>query len=176
MPVTLPPGASLDSTRPPSGVVGDGGPHDGDLGGGAGDRLGGRCGDGEDQVVTVVHELARDGLAGGLVVLGVLLVNLGVDARLFDGSHEALVGLVERAVLGELQHADLVGVLGGGAAAWDGFAVIATARKRTRGKKARSEGDKVPARDTQHGDNSVSLFRAPAKMPATPCLIRRFTV
>lgn len=55
-------------------------------------------------------------------------------------------------MLGELQHADLVGVLGGGAAAWDGFAVIATARKRTRGKKARSEGDKVPARDTQHGD------------------------
>ena len=138
-------------------IVGDGGTHHGNVGGGAGDRLRGGRGDGKDQVVAVVHELARDGLAGGLVVLRVLLINLGVDARLFDGGHEALVGLVQRAVLGELQHADLVGSACGGRAALAGRGALcggaaAATSQGTRGKQARSKGDEIPARDAQHGD------------------------
>ena len=92
------------------GEVGDGRAHDGDLRGGRGGRLGCGGGDGEDQIHAVAHELARDGLAGGLVVLGVLLVGLIAQAGGVERLDETLVGGIERGVLGELQDADLVGL------------------------------------------------------------------
>ena len=99
------------------GKVSDGGAHDGDVGRGAGGSLGGRRGDGKDQVHAVAHELGGDGLAGGLVVLGVLLVDGDGEAGGVDGLDEALVGGVQGSVLGQLDHADLVGLLAGGRAA-----------------------------------------------------------
>ena len=107
------------------GEVGDGGADDGDVGGGTRHGLGGGGGDREDKVAALVHERARDGLAGGLVVLGVLQIDLRADTGLFHRGDEALVGGIECGVLGELQDADLEGGvrrggtigLGGGVAA-----------------------------------------------------------
>ena len=89
--------------------VGDGGADDGDLVGGAGDGLGGGCRDREDEVITIVHELVGDRLTGGLIVLGVLLIDVVGDAGFVERIDKALVGGVERGVLGELQHAYLAG-------------------------------------------------------------------
>ena len=89
--------------------VGDGGADHGDIRGGARHGLGRGRADGQDEVAALVHELARDGLAGRLVVLGVLLADGGPDSRLLDGRDEALVRRIERRVLGELQDADLEG-------------------------------------------------------------------
>ena len=71
--------------------------------------------DGEDEVAAVVHERLRNRLAGGLVVLRVLLLNLVGDTGVIERLHKAGVGGIKSAVLGELQHADLVGGAGGGA-------------------------------------------------------------
>lgn len=80
---------------------------DGDLGRGARHCLGSRGGDGKNKVVAVVHELLRDGLAGRLVVLSIMLVNRVGDARIVERLDESLVCLVERFMLGELQDTDL---------------------------------------------------------------------
>ncbi len=76
---------------------------------------------------------------------------------ILERGHEALVGLVQRAVFGELQHADLVGSACGGRAALAGRGALcggaaAATSQGTRGKQARSKGDEIPARDAQHGD------------------------
>ena len=132
------------------GVVGDGGAHDGDVLGCRGHGLGGGGGYDKDEVVSVAYQLGGDGRAGGLVVLGILLVDLVLDARVVQGGHDAVVGGVEGGVLGELQHADLVGL------------VIAVGRRRTgratagaaasgEGEKAEgAAGDKGAPRDVVH--------------------------
>lgn len=78
-------------------------------------RGGSRCGGrwrGINQVDVVAHKLVGNGLTRGLVVLGVLLVDLDLKAALFDGLDKAVVGGIECGVLGELQNAD--GVVGTG--------------------------------------------------------------
>ena len=128
--------------------VGDGGAHDGDVRGGTGHGLRGGRGDGQDEVVAIVHELGGDGLAGGLVVLGVLLVDGVRDAALVQCLHEALVGVVEGVVLRELEHADLVGLVraarGSGAR---------TAGKAERGQSQEAHG--LAARDVLAHENSL---------------------
>lgn len=100
---------------------------------------GGR-GDGEDQVDAVAHELGGDGLASGLVVLGVLLVDGDGEAGGVDGLDEALVGGIQGSVLGQLDHADLVGLLARGRAAVGRAVGRATAGQDGGG------GNAVPAR------------------------------
>ena len=125
------------------GVVGDGAAHDGDIGRGAGGGLRGRRGDGVDQVDVVAHKLVGDGLTRGLVVLGVLLVDLDFKAAFLDGLDKAVVGGIECGVLGELQNAD--GVVGtGGSRA--GTRVAAASGER--GEREQAGGDqKAPAAD-----------------------------
>ena len=91
------------------GVVGDGATHDGDIGSRCRGCLCGGRGDRVNEVDAVAHELRADGLAGRLVVLGVLLVELDVQTAFLEGLDKTFVGGVERAVLGELNHANGVG-------------------------------------------------------------------
>ena len=84
--------------------------HDGDLCGGCCGRLGCRCGDGEDQIITVIDKLLSNGLAGGLLAGSVLLVNLVVKACVIQCCHKALIALVQGCMLYQLQYADLVGL------------------------------------------------------------------
>ena len=125
------------------GVVGDGTAHDGDIGRGAGGSLRGGRGDGINQVDVVAHKLVGNGLTRGLVVLGVLLVDLDLKAALLDGLDKAVVGGIECGVLGELQNAD--GVVGtGGSRA--GTRVAAASGER--GEREQTGGDqKAPAAD-----------------------------
>ena len=60
------------------------------------------CVHGEDEVVAVVDQLGGDGLAGGLVVLGILLVDGVLEASGVERLDEAGVRCVERLVLGQL--------------------------------------------------------------------------
>ena len=94
-----------------------------------------------------VHELARDGLAGGLVVLGVLLVDGDGEAGGVDGLDEALVGGVQGSVLGQLDHADLVGLLAGRGV---GAVAGAAAGKDCGGRSDAGAGKEVPSGDV-HG-------------------------
>ena len=125
------------------GVVGDGAAHDGDVGRGAGGSLRGGRSNGIDQVDAIAHELVGDGLTRGLVVLGILLVDLDLEAALLDGLDKAVVGGIECGVLGELQNAD--GVVGtGGSRA--GARVAAASGER--GEREQAGGDqKAPAAD-----------------------------
>ena len=103
---------------------------------------GGR-GDGVDQVDVVAHELVGDGLTRGLVVLGILLVDLDLKAAFLDGLDKAVVGGVERGVLGELQNTD--GVVGtGGCRA--GTRVAAASGERGQCEQA-GRDQKAPAAD-----------------------------
>ena len=131
----------LDQAR--SGVIGDGAANDGDISGGAGGSLRGGRSDGIDQVDAVAYELVGNGLTRGLVVLGVLLVDLDLETTLLDGLDEAVVGGIERGVLGELQNADgVVGTGGSGA----GTRVAAASGERS--EREQASGDKkAPAAD-----------------------------
>ena len=109
---------------------------------GGGSLRGGR-GDGINQVDVVAHELVGDGLTRGLVVLGVLLVDLDLKTALLDGLDKAVVGGIECGVLGELQNAD--GVVGtGGSRA--GTRVAAASGERSEREQA-SRDQKAPAAD-----------------------------
>ena len=131
----------LDQAR--GGVVGDGAAHDGDIGGGASGGLRGGRSDGIDQIDAIAHELVGDGLTRGLVVLGVLLINLDLETALLDSLDKAVVGGVECGVLGELQNAD--GVVGtGGSRA--GTRVAAASGERSEREQA-SRDQKAPAAD-----------------------------
>ena len=131
----------LDQAR--GSVVGDGAAHDGDIGGGASGGLRGGRSDGIDQVDAIAHELVGDGLTRGLVVLGVLLIDLDLETALLDGLDKAVVGGVECGVLGELQNAD--GVVGtGGSRA--GTRVAAASGERSEREQA-SRDQKAPAAD-----------------------------
>ena len=125
------------------GVVGDGAAHDGDIGRSAGGSLRGGRSDGIDQVDAVAYELVGNGLTRGLVVLGVLLVDLDLKAALLDGLDKAVVGGIECGVLGELQNADgVVGTGGSGA----GTRVAAASGERS--EREQTGGDqKTPAAD-----------------------------
>ena len=117
--------------------------HDGDIGRGAGGSLRGGRGDGINQVDVVAHKLVGDGLTRGLVVLGVLLVDLDLKTALLDGLDKAVIGGVECGVLGELQNADGVVETGGCGA---GTRVAAASGER--GEREQTGGDqKAPAAD-----------------------------
>ena len=93
-----------------------------------------------------------------------MLIDRVGDTRLVERGDEALVRLVERTVLDQLQDADLVAGtrLPRSTGAAGGSLAVATAGQRSGGKKARSEGDKVPARNAQHGDQLRFLCTGPA--------------
>ena len=150
------------------GVVGDGGAHDGDVARRGGYGLGGRRGDDVDQVVAVARELGGDGGTGALVVVGVLLVDRVLDARLVEGLDEALVGGIEGGVLRELQDADLVGLLAGvvGRAG-----VGSAARGEHEQGRAGGAGDERAPRDGVHGSPSFlrALPRAGLRRAAPGC-------
>ncbi len=83
--------------------------HDGDLCGSGGSGLGCRCGNGEDQIIAVIHKLLCDGLASRLLAGSVLLVDLIADACIIQCCHKAFIALIQCRMLYQLQDADLIG-------------------------------------------------------------------
>ena len=150
----LPPGGVVIGDQVGRREIGDGGAHDGDVLGSVGGRLRGGGRDGEDQIVAVAYQLAGDGLARRLVVLGVLLVDGVVDAGIIQGLHKTLVGGVERGVLGKLQHADLIGGVGGTGRAGVLGRRVAACGERERGECRGSDcGTLLNEADSLHGDH-----------------------
>ena len=105
-------------------VLGDGGAQHGDGVGGGGGGLEGRGGVGHNQVHAVGHKAVDDGGAGGGIAGGVLILNVHLTGKLLvEGVDEALGGVVQGGVGGQLANAHHVfltasglgAVFGGGA-------------------------------------------------------------
>ena len=161
--------------QPRGGEVGDGSADDRNVGGCTRDRLGGRRGDSEDQVAILIHERARDGLAGRLVVLSILLIDRGIDARRLDRGDKALVGGVEGGVLGELQDADLVRCTGGRSRTGIGGTIATAADKAEAacsGERSRADG---ALRERATGTGHVIHGYSPCAPPEGAKIVRRAT-
>ena len=63
-----------------------------------------------DKVISIIYELLSDGLAGRLLTGRVLLIDLIGNTRIIECLYEALVCLIERRMLYELEYADLIGL------------------------------------------------------------------
>ena len=88
-------------------VVGNAGPHDGDIPDFIGHGLGGRSRNGADEFRLFRSKAGGDGFQVGLVPLGILLVEMNFVFRVapfFHTIHEAFIGKVQRPVFHELYH------------------------------------------------------------------------
>ena len=90
--------------------IGNCGKHDRNGGRRCGSGLRCRCRDRIDEVIAIIYELLSDGLAGGLLTGGVLLINLVRNAGIIKGLYEAFICLIECGMLYELEYADLIGL------------------------------------------------------------------